>query len=265
MIWLGKAAIVTGGASGIGAATVQELALEGVDVAIFDINQAAGEALAAALRAEGHSVTFHQVDVSDVDACKAAVQAVNSQYGRLHYLVNNAASFLSKGLNATTEDWNQSLGVNVRGYANMVQACYEPMRKAGGGAVVNIASISGRVAQPDRWTYNACKGAILAMTRCQAMDLAPAKIRVNSVSPGWTWTPEVAKAAGGDRAKWEPIWGRYSMMRRFGEPREIARGILFLCSDDASFITGTELMVDGGYSGMGPEGLGDTSNFAGSE
>jgi NAD(P)-dependent dehydrogenase (short-subunit alcohol dehydrogenase family) len=265
MIWLGKAAIVTGGASGIGAATVREFAAEGATVVIFDINVAAGEALAASLRSEGHSVTFHRVDVSDADACKSAVQSLASEHGRMDYLVNNAASFLGKGLTATTEDWNQSLGVNVRGYANMVQACYEPMRKAGGGAVVNIASISGRVAQPDRWTYNACKGAILAMTRCQAMDLAPAKIRVNSVSPGWTWTPEVSKAAGGDRAKWEPIWGRYSMMRRFGEPREIARAILFLCSDDASFITGTELMVDGGYSGMGPEGLGDTSNFAGSE
>ena len=130
---------------------------------------------------------------------------------------------------------------------------------------MNIASISAHVAQPNRWTYNACKGAIVAMTRCQALDLAPVRIRVNVVSPGWTWTPEVAKAAQGDRDKWEPVWGKFSMLRRFGEPREIARAILFLCSDDASFITGSELPVDGGYMGLGSEGLGASSSFAGTE
>jgi NAD(P)-dependent dehydrogenase (short-subunit alcohol dehydrogenase family) len=145
----------------------------------------------------------------------------------------------------------------------MVQAVFEPMRAAGGGAIVNIASVSGHVAQPSRWTYNACKGAILTMTKCMALDLAPHKIRVNAISPGWIWTPEVAKAAGNDRARWEPVWGRYHMLRRLGEPREVARAILFLCSDDASFITGAELPVDGGYLGLGSEALGDTSTFAG--
>ena len=148
----------------------------------------------------------------------------------------------------------------------MVQACHPFfMRTTPGAAIVNLASISGHVAQPDRWTYNACKGAILTMTQCQALDLSVDGIRVNAVSPGWIWTPEVQKAAQGDREKWEPVWERYSMMRRLGEPREVARTILFLCSDDASFITGSELRVDGGYLGLGSEGLGDTSAFAGSE
>lgn len=102
------------------------------------------------------------------------------------------------------------------------------------------------------------------MTRCQAMDLAPLGVRVNSVSPGWTWTPEVERAAQGDRARWEPIWGRYHLLRRCAEPREVARAILFLCSDDASFITATDLRVDGGYLAVGGEGLGETSQFAGS-
>jgi NAD(P)-dependent dehydrogenase (short-subunit alcohol dehydrogenase family) len=263
MNWAGKGAIVTGAASGIGAATAREFALGGASVVIFDINEAGGQQMAEQLRAEGAKADFRLVDVSDADACRATVRQVAEQLGQVNYLVNSAASFISKGLDVTTADWERSLGVNVRGYANMVQACFEPMKAAGGGAIVNIASISAHIAQPDRWTYNACKGAILTMSKCQALDLAPYHIRLNIVSPGWIWTPEVAKAANGDRAKWEPVWGRYHMLRRLGEPREVARATLFLCSDDASFITGTELPVDGGYLGLGSEGLGDTSTFAG--
>jgi NAD(P)-dependent dehydrogenase (short-subunit alcohol dehydrogenase family) len=137
------------------------------------------------------------------------------------------------------------------------------MSESLGAAIVNLASISGHIAQPNRWTYNASKGAILAMTKCQALDLSVHGIRVNAISPGWIWTPEVQKAADGDREKWEPVWGRYHMLRRLGEPREVARAILFLCSDAAGFITGAELPVDGGYLAMGSEGLGETSSFAG--
>jgi NAD(P)-dependent dehydrogenase (short-subunit alcohol dehydrogenase family) len=265
MNWSGRVAIVTGAASGIGAATAREFAIEGFSVAILDINAEAGEQTAAGLRAEGYDAAFHPLDVSDADACHTIVRAIAERHGRLDYLVNSAVSFLTRGLDATTADWERSLGVNVRGCANMVQAAYMPMKTSGGGAVVNIASISGHIAQPNRWTYNACKGAILAMTRCQALDLAPDNIRVNVVSPAWTWTPEVARAADGDRAKWEPVWGRFHMLRRLAEPREVARAILFLCSDDASFITGTELPVDGGYLGLGSEGLGDIARFAGTE
>ncbi|MCL4505636.1 MAG: SDR family oxidoreductase [Chloroflexi bacterium] len=263
MNWTGKVAIVTGGASGIGAATAREFAAGGAMAIIFDINQAGGEQMVAQMRADGGKADYQRVDVSDADACRAAVQRVAAALGRVDYLVNCAASFISKGLDVTTADWERSLGVNVRGYANMVQACFEPMKATGSGAIVNIASISAHIAQPDRWTYNACKGAILTMSKCQALDLAPYGIRVNVVSPGWIWTPEVAKAANGDRARWEPVWGRYHMLRRLGEPREVARAALFLCSDDASFITGAELPVDGGYLGLGSEGLGDTSSFAG--
>lgn len=265
MNWSGRVAIITGGASGIGEATVREFASEGATVAIFDVNTVAGEHLAVELQAAGLPVTFHPVDVSEAEACTNAVKAVADNAGRVDYLVNSAVSFLGKGLDATPADWERSLGVNVQGAAQMAQACHDPMKAAGGGAIVNIASISGHIAQPNRWTYNASKGAIIAMTRCQALDLAPDGIRVNVVSPGWTWTPEVAKAAEGGRERWEPIWGRFSMLRRLGEAREIARGILFLCSDDASFITGAELPIDGGYLGLGSEGLGDHSTFAGTE
>jgi NAD(P)-dependent dehydrogenase (short-subunit alcohol dehydrogenase family) len=263
MDWSGRVAIVTGGASGIGAATAREFAREGASVVILDINVALGVEMVGSLRAEGLKASFTQLDVSEAEACREAVQAVFAEHGRLDYLVNSAVSFLGKGLDATTEEWERSLGVNIRGGANMAQSCHGPMQQTGGGAIVNISSISGHIAQPNRWTYNACKGGILAMTRCQALDMAPDGIRVNVVSPGWTWTPEVAKAAEGDRAKWEPIWGRFSILRRLGEAREIARAILFLCSDDASFITGAELPVDGGYMALGSEGLGDRSTFAG--
>lgn len=260
-----KIAIVTGSASGIGAAVALEFALEGANVAIFDINDSAGQAHADKLTAAGHRVSFHKVDVSDAAVVQQAVAAVVARYGKLNYLVNSAVSFTAKGLDVTTPDWDRSLGVNVRGTSNMVQACYQPMKAAGGGAVVNIASISGHIAQPNRWTYNATKGAIITLTKCQALDLAPANIRVNVVNPGWIWTPEVDKAAANDREKWEPIWGKYHMLRRLGQPSEVARAILFLCSDDASFITAAELAVDGGYLGLGSEGLGETSSFAGTQ
>jgi NAD(P)-dependent dehydrogenase (short-subunit alcohol dehydrogenase family) len=268
MNWTGKVAVVTGGASGIGEATAREFAGQGAAVAIFDLNEEKGRQVAGELQAAGCAALCARLDVADADACRAAVQAVAQQFGRagrVDFLVNSAASFIGKGLDVTTADWERSLGTNVRGYANMVQACFEPMQAAGGGAIVNIASISAHVAQPNRWTYNACKGAIVTMTRCMALDLAPHHIRVNVVSPGWIWTPEVAKAAGGDRAKWEPVWGRYHMLRRLGDAVEVARAILFLCSDDASFITAAELPVDGGYTGMGSEGLGETSTFAGTQ
>lgn len=265
MDWSGKVAIVTGGASGIGAATVQEFAHEGTAIVIFDINQAAGEQTAENLRSAGSEAYFFQVDVSNSEACRAAVGEVAQKLGRIDFLLNNAVSFIAKGLDVTDAEWERSLGVNVRGYANMVQAVYPTMKQTKRGAIVNIASVSAHIAQPNRWTYNACKGAIVTMTKCQAFDLASDGIRVNCISPGWIWTPEVSKAANGEREKWEPVWGKYHMLRRLGEPREVARAVLFLCSDDASFITATELLVDGGYMGMGAEGLGETSTFAGSE
>jgi NAD(P)-dependent dehydrogenase (short-subunit alcohol dehydrogenase family) len=171
--------------------------------------------------------------------------------GAVRYLVNCAATFLSKAEDATDADWDASLGVNVRGTAMMASAIVPLIRSAGGGAIVNVASISGYIAQPHRWTYNATKGAILELTRCQALDLAPDNIRVNSVSPGTIWTPELDRMASGDRAKWEPVFAPHHMLNRVGEPEEVAGVIRFLCSKEASFITGADVKVDGGYTAMG--------------
>jgi NAD(P)-dependent dehydrogenase (short-subunit alcohol dehydrogenase family) len=265
MDWSNRVAVVTGGASGIGQATAREFAQSGVRVAIFDIQTDAAQQVREALTSSGGVVDTFDVDVANYDAVERAVATVAERWGGIDFLVNNAFSFISKGLDVTAADWERCLGTNIRGYANTVQACYPFMRGRKGSAIVNIGSISAHIAQPNRWTYNATKGAVVSMTKCQALDLARDGIRVNAISPGWIWTPEVAKAANGDRAKWEPIWGKFHMLRRLGEPREVARAVLFLCSDDASFITGTELMVDGGYLGLGSEGLGEASSFAGSQ
>jgi len=262
-----KVAIVTGGASGIGRAIVEELCKEGCAVGFTGISDI-GVTTARALADQGCDVLFCQGDMADESFCRHIVTGVLDRWGKINYLVNNAFSFIAKGLDATHEDWERIFFVGPVAYAVMAQLVAEPMKAQGGGAIVNMSSISAFIAQPNRWTYNAAKGAVNNLTKCMAFDLAPYNIRVNSVSPGWIWTREVLKAAeigGGGREAWDPIWGEYHMLRRCGEPVECAGPILFLLSDDASFITATDLAVDGGYRGMGPEGLGKTTILAGSK
>ncbi len=258
-----KVALVTGGASGIGRATVVELCREGASVAFMDITEA-GRATGQTLAEAGYDTLFFHGDMAQEDFCRTAVQSTIARWGKVDYLVNNAFSFTSGGLNATHADWDRVMRVGPIAYATMAQLV-TPSMKQHGGAIVNVSSISAFIAQPARWTYNAAKGAVSTLTKCMALDLAPHRIRVNSVSPGWIWTSEVDKAAQGDRAKWEPIWGQYHMLERCGEPVECAAAILFLLSEDAAFITGTDLAVDGGYLALGPEGLGRSSKFAGSQ
>jgi NAD(P)-dependent dehydrogenase (short-subunit alcohol dehydrogenase family) len=254
-----KSAVVVGGGSGIGAATALGLAELGTSVAIFDINAAAALTVAEQVTPT-ELCTVHEVDVSDADALAAAVSAVVENKAQIDFLVNSAASFISAGLEASPADWDRVLGVNVKGCAASVSAISPHM--PAGSAIVNVGSISAHIAQPNRWTYNATKAAIVEMTKCQALDLAPRGVRVNVVSPGWIWTPEVSKAAAGDRPRWEPVWGKYHILGRLGEPEEVANAIIFLLSSAASFITATELMVDGGYSALSAEGAGDASRFA---
>lgn len=265
MDWTGRVAVVTGSASGIGAATATEFARRGVHVVALDIDTAGLSGLTEGIGANGGTAEGLIVDVADRDAVTDAVTSAAAAHGRLDFVVNCAANFLARGLSVTTQDWQRVLAVNVQGISNVVQASHPWLARSDGAAVVNTASVSAHVAQRDRWTYNATKGAIVTLTKCMAMDFADDGIRVNSVSPGWIWTPEVSRAAGGDRATWEPVWGRFHLQRRLGEPAEVATVIAFLCSSDASFVTGVDLPVDGGYLAMGPEGLGDHSTFAGSD
>lgn len=261
-----KVAIVTGGSAGIGLAIVEELCKEGCKVVFTGISDR-GKSSGTSLREKGYDTYFLQGDMADESFCQETAETALNTYGKVNYLVNNAFAFTAKAVDSTTDDWMRSFTAGPLAYVRMVQNVIEPMKHIGGGAILNMSSISAHIAQKDRWTYNAAKGAVCQLTRCQALDLAPYNIRVNSVDPAWIWSNETDKAAnmdGGGRKKWEPIWGKYHMLRRMGQAIEVARPSLFLLSDDASFITGTNLMVDGGYCSMGPEGLGETAVIAGS-
>ncbi len=260
----GKSAIITGGAGGIGRATMDLLAAEGCAVTFSDMSDQ-GNALASQLTAAGEKVQFVKGDMGEESTCRNLVEQAIAKWGRLDFLVNNAFSFIAKGADTTREEWDRMYHVGPIAYATMAALSAPHMKRSGGGSIVNVSSISAFIAQPNRWTYNSAKGAVQTLTRCQALDFAPMNIRVNSVSPGWIWTNEVLKAAGGDKKKWTPLWGKFHMMRRLGEPVEVAKGISFLLSDEASFVTAIDLPIDGGYQGMGSEGLGEVSNFAGTD
>lgn len=262
-----KVAIVTGGSSGLGRAIVDEFCKEGGKVLFTGISEAGGKSQED-FQSAGYETTFLRGDMADEEFCKEIVSRTVQTYGAIQYLVNNAFAFTAKALDSTTSDWMRSFTAGPLAYVRMVQNVVPHMREVGGGSIVNMSSISAHIAQADRWTYNAAKGAVNQLTKCQALDLAAHNIRVNNVDPGWIWSNETDKAAnidGGGRAKWDSIWGKYHMLRRMGQAIEVARPTLFLLSDDASFITGTTLMVDGGYCSMGPEGLGETAVVAGSD
>lgn len=246
----GKTAIVTGGATIIGAAVATALHARGVHVVIADIDKDGGSRAAASL---GENALFIPTDITDDRQIEQCVQQTVDTFGGIDILVNLACSYVDDGINATRDDWNQSLGVNVVGAVMMSKACRPHMVAHGAGSIVNFSSISAKVAQTGRWLYPVGKAAVAQLTRSMAMDLAADGIRVNSVSPGWTWSRVMDELSGGDRAKTDKVAAPFHMLGRVGDPDEVAQGVVFLCSAQASFITGADLPVDGGYSAMGPE------------
>ncbi len=248
----GKSVIVTGGGSGIGQATCERFASEGALVAVAEINADTGKHAAEKINASGGRALFVQTDVSDEKSVMSAVARVAKEFGQINVLVNNAVLFILKGIDGTVGDWRKALDVNIMGPALMAKHVVPELRKVGGGAIVNLGSISSFIAQPNYWTYNSTKAAVANLTRCMALDLADDNIRVNAVCPGTVWTPIVQKLVAEDgltraQADAHEKWGASHMIKRICEPREIAAAIAFLASEDASFITAECLMVDGGY------------------
>lgn len=242
----GKVAIVPGGATKIGQAVVAAFRKAGTHVMVADINAEAGAAMA------GDGVAFRTTDLRDDGQIAELVKATKETLGRIDFLVNVACTYVDNGAASTRAEWLEGFNVNVVGSIVLMQAAREELAR-NRGAIVNFGSISSRVAQTGRWIYPVSKAAILQLTRNQAMDLAPDGIRVNAVSPGWTWSNIMDQLTGGNREKTDRVAAPFHLLKRTGDPEEVASAVLFLCSDEASFITGTDIRVDGGYTAMGPE------------
>lgn len=246
----GKVALITGAASGMGAAMARLFAREGAIVAVADMLEAEGEAVAAGIAAAGGTARFHRLDVTDEAAWQRTVEAVVGEHGRLDVLVNNAGISGSAAKDMyDSEVWHRIMAVNATGVFYGVKFAVPEMRKAGGGAIVNMSSISGVVGQKQiHSAYNASKAAVRVMAKAVAAQEGQHGIRVNSVHPGLMPPMRTSGATADPETRAKML--KSVPLGRSGEVDEVANAVLFLVSDEASYITGAELYVDGGYLAM---------------
>ncbi|MFM7499859.1 MAG: SDR family NAD(P)-dependent oxidoreductase [Actinomycetota bacterium] len=238
---------VTGGSQGIGAAIVREAALAGAKVSFGDIQVDAGESYAEQLRHDGHEVYFVQCDVGDLKSVEEAHQKIVAKYGMVDGVVNNA------GVNSnvdpvemTTEEWDRFFNVDLKSVWHTARCVLPAMRSAKKGAIVNIASIHARMTYPKFFPYAAAKSGVIGLTRNLALDEGEHNIRTNAVSPGYTLTPILENWFQSVEPEQRAAALNPQPLKRFAQPIEIAKVVIFLLSDDASFVNGADWIVDGG-------------------
>lgn len=248
----GKVAVVTGAASFIGTAICSQLVGAGARVVLGDLDDQIGGDVARGL---GDSARFVRTDVTRDEDLDALIDTAVAEFGGLDLVVAAAAVFVDAQVETTREQWHHAFDVNVIATAMLIEKAVPHLVQRGGGAVVIIASISAKQSQPNRLVYPVTKSALLGLTRNSAQLLAGRSIRVNTVSPGWTWSRNIERRYG-SRQRADSVAAEFQALGRLANPEEIADAVLYLLSDRASFITGADLAVDGGYGAMGPEALG---------
>jgi NAD(P)-dependent dehydrogenase (short-subunit alcohol dehydrogenase family) len=246
----GHVFVVTAGASFLGEAIGADLVEAGGSVVLGDRDTEHGEAAAARL---GDRASFVGTDVTRDDDLDRLIGTALERHGRLDGVVGATANFEDERLASDRAMWNRVLDANVASAAMLTVKAADAMGP--GGAIVHIASVSGHVSQPLRVVYNASKAALLMVVKSSAHHLAPRRIRVNAVSPGWMWSRNIERRYG-TRERADELAAEFQPLGRMAEPAEVAHAVTFLLSDGASFITGAELLVDGGYTTIGPEALG---------
>lgn len=244
----GKSAVVTGGANGIGLATARLFAALGARVFVFDTDATQREMVDGE---PSERLVFVEANTANEDSVASAMRRVNAE-GGLDILVNGAARFVMRGLEASVSEWQEVINTNIIGYTLVSREAVPLMERRGHGAIVNVASISATIAQNEHLTYSTTKAAVLGLTNCMAKELAPKNIRVNAVSPGTVWTERTERYIGEsfglnrEQADRHPEIGGPHMLHRTADTVEVARTIAFLASDAASFVTSANLVVDGG-------------------
>ncbi len=249
----GKVAIVTGGALGIGRETCVLLAKEGAKVAVTDILDEEGKRVVKEIEKNGGVARFWHLDTTKERDVEEVFSSVAREFGKIDVLVNNAGI---AGVNKPTdeiseEEWDKVINVNVKGVFFCTKHAIPYMRKIGGGSIINLSSIYGLVSAPDIPPYHASKGAVRLMSKTDALLYAKDKIRVNSVHPGYIWTPLVEKLGKESPQGVDAFRKQLDSLHpigHVGEPIDIAYGILYLASDESKFVTGSELVIDGGYT-----------------
>jgi 2-hydroxycyclohexanecarboxyl-CoA dehydrogenase len=247
MPFAGKTAVVTGGASGIGLATAQRFAREGANVAVWDINEEGAQRVAAELKALGVKAVGSRVDVSNRQHVNAAVEKIHAEIGQINILVNNAGITLFQPfMDMTEETWDRVMTINLKSMLVCTQAVLPDMLAAKWGRIINVSSSSAQTGSSRMTAYAASKGGVIAFSKALAQELAPTGITVNNVPPGFVDTPMLrGEGVAGLGVSVETV-AAASPMKRAGRPEDMAAAIAFLASDDAAYITGHTLSVNGG-------------------